>query len=77
MDKEKITDRYTKNAKDFDQIVVDTFKIIEGKNELIKELRKRNNGLEKSRGRLLTLATKHCPQEHHDWSELLDLAEEK
>jgi FtsZ-binding cell division protein ZapB len=26
------------------------------------------------RDRLLTLATKHCPREHHDWQEILRIA---
>jgi len=34
-----------------------------------KELR-----LEKDRRRLLVLATKHCPADHHDWPEILRLA---
>lgn len=25
--------------------------------------------------RLLTLATKHCPRDHHDWSEIVKIAE--
>lgn len=26
------------------------------------------------RNRLLTLATKHCPRDHHDWQEILRIA---
>jgi len=26
------------------------------------------------RGRLLVLATKHCPHDHHDWKELVEIA---
>ena len=37
-DKKRITDRYTINAEDFDQIVVDTFKIIEEQDKTIQLL---------------------------------------
>lgn len=30
--------------------------------------------LDKDNRRLLVLATKHCPQDHHDWPEILRLA---
>jgi hypothetical protein len=30
--------------------------------------------LERERDRLLVLATKHCPKEHHDWQELLKIS---
>ena len=36
--KESITDRFTQNAEQFDQIVIDTFKIIEKKDEIIINL---------------------------------------
>jgi len=38
IDKERITDRFTDNATEFDQIVIDTFKIIEEKDKSIQEL---------------------------------------
>ena len=30
--------------------------------------------MEKERDRLLVLATKHCPKEHHDWEEIIEAA---
>lgn len=30
--------------------------------------------LQKQRERLLVLATKHCPKDHHDWQEILEIA---
>ena len=40
---------------------------------LWEEVRK----LRKERNRLLVLATKHCPRDHHDWQELLTYSGEE
>ena len=42
---ERITDRYKRNAEDFDQIVIDTFKIIEEKDGLLTKAQEEIEGL--------------------------------
>jgi hypothetical protein len=32
---------------------------------------------EDERSRLLTLATKHCPKDHHDWAEIIEIADDQ
>jgi len=32
--------------------------------------------MQAERDRLLVLATKHCPREHHDWQEILRIADD-
>lgn len=38
---------------------------------------KLTHSITSDRDRLLTLATKHCPKDHHDWQTLLDLTGEE
>ncbi len=41
----------------------------------IKELEAENKQLHADRSRLLVLATKHCPRDHHDFATILELAQ--
>lgn len=41
----------------------------------IKELESENKQLHADRSRLLILATKHCPRDHHDFATILELAQ--
>ena len=39
-----------------------------------KKLHLQYNDMKMERDRLLVLATKHCPKNHHDWDEILKIA---
>lgn len=39
-----------------------------------REVKQERDRLRKERDRLLVLATKYCPKDHHDWQEILRIA---
>ena len=41
---------------------------------LYARMRAERDEIREERDRLLVLATYHCPREHHDWQELLQIA---
>ena len=42
--------------------------------ERLRLYRRSHKKLKLERDRLLVLATKHCPKNHHDWDEILKIA---
>ncbi|MBL3601080.1 MAG: hypothetical protein JMN25_14645 [gamma proteobacterium endosymbiont of Lamellibrachia anaximandri] len=43
---------------------------------LMREAARKIESMQKRQDRLLVLATKYCPREHHDWREILRIADD-
>lgn len=70
--------KYTLEDEDGSTIEVteQQFKLVQKINNRANKLERENKELEKCRDRCLVLATKWCDRSHHDWDEVLKLADQ-
>ena len=59
---------------EIEQLQTDVKRLNDAPSNIYTRIHAERDVIQRERDRLLVLATKHCPKNHHDWQEILRIA---